>query len=172
MRSGVQSGPNADKSLGEYNLVFGTLRYRNFRPFFGGGFISFIRKLMQQVALTWLVYRLTNFAFLLGSSVLPDNCRRSSTGPKDRGPADRIDRHRIIIVTQTGILWSSACSSVSSNRSHADAAIAHLYNRQQRNVAAIMPRLPLNVTAQLGRFSHCISDGSCTKSQWRIHFLQ
>ena len=42
------------------------LRHRNFRLFLGGQVISLAGTWMQQVALSWLVYRLTRSAFLLG----------------------------------------------------------------------------------------------------------
>ena len=44
------------------------LRHRNYRLFFSGQGISLIGTWMQQIALGWLVYRLTDSAFLLGES--------------------------------------------------------------------------------------------------------
>ena len=56
---------------------------------------------MQQIAMIWLVYRLTNSAFLLGvvgfSSQIPVFLFASIAGVY----ADRWNRHRILIVTQT-----------------------------------------------------------------------
>jgi MFS family permease len=46
--------------------LLGALKYRNFRLFFFGQSISLIGTWMQQVAMIWLVYRLSNSAFLLG----------------------------------------------------------------------------------------------------------
>jgi MFS family permease len=46
--------------------VLKALEYRNFRLFFFGQSISLIGTWMQQVAMIWLVYRLSNSAFLLG----------------------------------------------------------------------------------------------------------
>ncbi|MGA7171632.1 MAG: hypothetical protein WBX08_20935, partial [Candidatus Sulfotelmatobacter sp.] len=43
------------------------LRHRNFQLFFGGQLISLIGTWMQSVAQSWLVYRLTGSALLLGS---------------------------------------------------------------------------------------------------------
>ena len=48
------------------NQVLRSLRHRNYRLFFGGQGISLIGTWMQQIALGWLVYRLTDSAFLLG----------------------------------------------------------------------------------------------------------
>jgi len=48
------------------SLVFRALHSQNYRLFFGGQGISLIGTWMQQIAMSWLVYRLTNSAFLLG----------------------------------------------------------------------------------------------------------
>lgn len=56
---------------------------------------------MQQIAMSWLVYRLTNSALLLGvvgfSNQIPVFLFASIAGVY----ADRCNRHRILIVTQT-----------------------------------------------------------------------
>jgi len=77
------------------------LRYRNYRLFFSGQSLSLIGTWMQQVALGWLVYRLTDSAFLLGlvgfSSQIPTFMMASVAGVL----ADRYNKHKIIIATQT-----------------------------------------------------------------------
>jgi MFS family permease len=77
------------------------LRYRNYRLFFSGQSLSLIGTWMQQVALGWLVYRLTDSAFLLGlvgfSSQIPTFILASVAGVL----ADRYNKHKIIIATQT-----------------------------------------------------------------------
>ena len=76
------------------------LRHKNYRLFFTGQSISLIGTWMQQVALGWLVYRLTDSAFLLGlvgfSSQIPTFILASIAGVL----ADRYSKHKIIIVTQ------------------------------------------------------------------------
>jgi MFS family permease len=78
-----------------------SLRHRNFRLFFGGQSISLIGTWMQRVALGWLVYRMTSSAFLLGlvgfSGQIPTFVFASFAGVL----ADRLNRHRILILTQT-----------------------------------------------------------------------
>ncbi|NMB71729.1 MAG: MFS transporter, partial [Bacteroidales bacterium] len=49
-----------------FRQTFRALRSRNYKLFFGGQSISLIGTWMQQIALSWLVYRLTNSVFLLG----------------------------------------------------------------------------------------------------------
>jgi MFS family permease len=77
------------------------LRYRNYRLFFSGQSLSLIGTWMQQVALGWLVYRMTDSAFLLGlvgfSSQIPTFILASFAGVF----ADRYNKHKIIIATQT-----------------------------------------------------------------------
>jgi len=76
------------------------LRYRNYRLFFGGQSISLIGTWMQRIALAWLVYRLTNSAFLLGlvgfSGQIPTFLFASFAGVL----VDRWNRHRMLVVTQ------------------------------------------------------------------------
>jgi MFS family permease len=77
------------------------LRHKNYRLFFGGQSISLIGTWMQQVALGWLVYRLTDSAFLLGlvgfASQIPTFILASFAGVF----ADRYNKHKIIVTTQT-----------------------------------------------------------------------
>ncbi|RPJ45972.1 MAG: MFS transporter, partial [Betaproteobacteria bacterium] len=42
------------------------LRYRNYRLFFVGQSLSIVGNWVQQIAMAWLVYRLTGSAWLLG----------------------------------------------------------------------------------------------------------
>jgi len=77
------------------------LRHKNYRLFFTGQSLSLIGTWMQSVALGWLVYRLTDSAFLLGllgfSSQVPTFILASFAGVL----ADRYNKHKIIIATQT-----------------------------------------------------------------------
>jgi hypothetical protein len=47
-------------------VIFRSLRYKNFRLFFGGQSISLIGTWIQQTAMPWLVYDVTHSIFLLG----------------------------------------------------------------------------------------------------------
>ncbi|MBV6420082.1 MAG: Enterobactin exporter EntS [Ignavibacteriaceae bacterium] len=77
------------------------LRHKNYRLFFTGQSLSLIGTWMQSVALGWLVYRLTDSAFLLGlvsfASQIPTFVFASFAGVL----ADRYNRHKIIITTQS-----------------------------------------------------------------------
>ena len=88
-------------NLSSITTIFRTLRYRNYRLFFGGQLISLVGTWMQQIALTWLVYRLTNSALLLGVVGFAGQFPTFLFGPVAGVLADRMNRHHIIIATQT-----------------------------------------------------------------------
>jgi len=76
------------------------LRHRNFRLFLGGQIISLAGTWMQQVALSWLVYRLTHSPFLLGLAGFAGQLPSLLLAPLAGVWADRADRRRIVIATQ------------------------------------------------------------------------
>src|SRR5471032_3077003 len=77
------------------------LRHRNYQLFFGGQLISLTGTWMQSVAESWLVFRLTGSAALLGVTSFATLAPVFLFATVGGIVADRIDRHRIIIVTQT-----------------------------------------------------------------------
>jgi MFS family permease len=76
-------------------------RHRNYRLFFGGQLISLTGTWMQSVAESWLVFRLTGSSALLGVSSFASLAPVFLFATVGGTIADRTDRHRIIIVTQT-----------------------------------------------------------------------
>jgi MFS family permease len=80
--------------------VFRALRYRNYRLFFIGQGISLIGTWMQTVAMSWLVYSMTNSAFLLGVVAFAGLICTFLFSPFAGVLSDRIDRKRIILTTQ------------------------------------------------------------------------
>lgn len=66
--------------------IFRALQSRNYRLYFGGQGVSLIGTWMQQVALSWLVYRLTHSALMLGvvSGAGAGRGRWGHDGPHDR----------------------------------------------------------------------------------------
>ncbi len=77
------------------------LRHRNFQLFFGGQLISLIGTWMQTVAQSWLVYRLTGSGLLLGSVGFASQIPVFLVAPAGGIAADRLNRQRIVIATQT-----------------------------------------------------------------------
>jgi MFS family permease len=77
------------------------LKHRNFQLFFGGQLISLIGTWMQNVAQAWLVYRLTGSSLLLGSVAFAGQIPVLLTSPLAGIVADRYNRQRVVIGTQT-----------------------------------------------------------------------
>lgn len=80
--------------------AFRALRHRNFRLFIAGQTVSLIGFWMQQVAVSWLVYRLTDSAFLLGLVAFASQAPVFVLAPFAGVLADRVDRQRLVITTQ------------------------------------------------------------------------
>jgi MFS family permease len=76
------------------------LRYRNYRLFFGGQSVSLIGTWMTRIATAWLVYRLTHSAFLLGVAGFSLQIPFLLIGPFAGVWVDRLDRHRVLVITQ------------------------------------------------------------------------
>jgi MFS family permease len=81
--------------------IIRALRHRNFRLFFGGQSLSLIGTWMQRIALGWLVYRLTNSPFLLGFVGFAGRIPAFLLTPLAGVLADRWNRQRLLILTQT-----------------------------------------------------------------------
>jgi MFS family permease len=80
------------------------LQHRNFKLFFSGQLISLIGTWMQSVAQSWLVYRLTGSAVLLGFVGFCSQIPVLVLAPIGGTLADRFDRRRIVIATQTSAM--------------------------------------------------------------------
>ncbi len=83
------------------SLIFRALSSRNYRLFFGGQGISLIGTWMQQIAMSWLVYRMTNSPFLLGLIGFSSQICSLFFSPFAGVISDRWNRHRILVVTQS-----------------------------------------------------------------------
>src|SRR5678815_5255510 len=76
------------------------LRHGNFRLYFMGQGISLIGTWLTQIATSWLVYRLTGSAVLLGVVAFAGQIPLFVLGPFMGVLVDRWNRRRILIVTQ------------------------------------------------------------------------
>jgi MFS family permease len=83
-----------------WQVAWRALRHRNFQLFFSGQLISLIGTWMQSVAQSWLVYRLTGSALLLGSVGFASQIPVFLFAPLGGIAADRINRRHIVIATQ------------------------------------------------------------------------
>lgn len=82
-------------------LIFRALRHRNYRLFFFGQGISLVGTWMQQIALSWLVYRMTDSPFMLGVVGFVGMIPTFLFTPFAGVFADRHDCRRMLIVTQS-----------------------------------------------------------------------
>jgi MFS family permease len=80
--------------------ILRALRYRNYRLFFFGQAISLIGTWMQYLAMSWLVYRLTNSPFALGVIGFASQITAFFISPFSGVWADRWNRHSVVIITQ------------------------------------------------------------------------
>ncbi len=76
------------------------LRSRNYRLFFSGQSVSLIGTWMTRVATSWLIYRLTHSAFLLGFASFVGQVPLFFLTPLAGVWVDRWNRHRTLVVTQ------------------------------------------------------------------------
>lgn len=81
-------------------VIFRSLRYRNYRLFFFGQMLSLIGTWTQQIALPWLVYRLTGSVFLLGVVGFAGQIPVFILTPFAGVLTDRWNRYYILIITQ------------------------------------------------------------------------
>ncbi|HMN50091.1 MAG TPA: MFS transporter [Ignavibacteriaceae bacterium] len=81
--------------------MFRSLKYKNFRLFVEGQSLSLIGTWLQMVALTWLVYKMTNSAMILGIVGFSGQIPVFLIGPFAGVLADRWNRHKMLFVTQS-----------------------------------------------------------------------
>lgn len=89
-------------------LTLRALRHRNFQLFFGGQFVSLIGTWMQTVAESWLVYRMTGSALVLGVVGFSSQIPVFLLSPIGGLVADRYNRRRVVIATQTASMLLAA----------------------------------------------------------------
>ena len=99
---------SAPAALRSARAVGRALRHRNFRLFFTGQGISLIGTWITKVATSWLVYRLTGSAWLLGVVGFAGQIPTFLLAPVAGVLIDRWNRQRVLAVTQTLSMIESA----------------------------------------------------------------
>jgi MFS family permease len=92
--------PGDNGTVTSLGLTFRALRSRNYRLFFAGQSVSLIGTWMTRVATSWLVYRLTGSATLLGIVSFAGQIPAFFLAPLAGVWVDRWDRHRTLVATQ------------------------------------------------------------------------
>ena len=77
------------------------LQHRDFRLFFAGQGVSQIGTWLQLIATSWLVYRLSNSAFMLGLAAFAMQIPFLLLAPLAGVFVDRLDRRRVLLVTNS-----------------------------------------------------------------------
>jgi len=85
---------------GNWSFMLRALRYRNYRLFFGGQIISLIGNWMTMTATSWLVFRLTGSAWMLGVVGFSGQLPSVVLTPLAGVVVDRVNQHRLLMLTQ------------------------------------------------------------------------
>src|SRR6476661_8846566 len=89
------------------------LRHRNYKLFFSGQSVSLMGTWITRIATSWLVYRLTNSALLLGLVGFAGQVPTLLIAPFAGVIVDRVDRHRLLVWTQVlSALQSAALAAL------------------------------------------------------------
>ena len=92
------------------------LRHRNYKLFFGGQIVSLAGSWITTTATSWLIYRLTGSALLLGLVGFAGQFPAFLLGPFAGILVDRWDRRRLLVATQTiSMLQSFALAALTLN---------------------------------------------------------
>lgn len=86
---------------GAFTQVFASLKSYNFRLYFGGQCISLIGTWMQQIAMSWLVFRLTGSVLLLATVTFTAQIPILVATPYMSVFVDRFDRRKLLVLTQS-----------------------------------------------------------------------
>jgi len=97
---------------GEAFAFLAVFRHRNYRLFFTGQLVSLMGTWITNVAQAWLVYSLTHSTVLLGLTSFAGQIPVFFLSPFGGMFADRIDRRRLMIVTQSLACLQSFCLAV------------------------------------------------------------
>ncbi|MGD0966587.1 MAG: MFS transporter [Candidatus Acidiferrales bacterium] len=95
-----------------FSHAWRALRHRNFRLFFGGQTISLVGNWMTRIATSWLVYRLTGSALLLGLVGFAGQIPTFLLAPFAGVWVDRLNRQHVLVVTQALAMLQSLALAV------------------------------------------------------------
>src|SRR3982751_675054 len=99
-----------DRRAGSF--IFRALSHKNYQLFFAGQSVSLIGTWMTRIATSWLVYRLTGSALLLGVVGFAGQIPSFLLAPFAGVLVDRWNRHRLLIATQVLALLQSLALAI------------------------------------------------------------
>lgn len=92
---------NIHSYLNKVEFAFRALRSKNFKLFFYGQIVSLLGSFIQQIALGWLVYSLTNSALFLGVVGFASQIPALVLTPIAGVYADRMNRRKVLVAAQS-----------------------------------------------------------------------
>jgi MFS family permease len=95
------------EGLGSISHAWRALRHRNFRLYFAGQGTSLMGTWMTRLATSWLVYRLTHSALLLGVVSFAGQIITFLLGPVAGVWVERLDRRKLLVWTQAAAMVQS-----------------------------------------------------------------
>ncbi len=99
-RDGAVRAASGIATSGGASHAWRALRHRNFRLYFGGQTVSLVGTWMTRIATSWLVYRLTGSALLLGTVSFAGQIPTFLFAPFAGVWVDRLDRRKVLVWTQ------------------------------------------------------------------------
>lgn len=108
----ISSTPSSSVNKPGISHAWRALRSRNFRLYFSGQSISLIGTWMTRLATSWLVYRLTGSALLLGIVGFSGQIPTFLFAPFAGVWVDRLDRRQVLVVTQILAMLQSLALAV------------------------------------------------------------
>jgi len=129
----ISSDSQQTSLLGSISHAWRALRHRNFKLFFFGQSISLIGTWMTRLATTWLVYRLTHSALLLGIVTFAGQIVSFVVGPVAGVWVERLNRRKLLV-------WTQAAAAVQS-LAMAALTLAHVVNLWEIIVLATLQGL-------------------------------
>ncbi len=97
----MKSSPGSSHNASGAGSIFRALRHKNYRLFSAGQCISLVGTWMQHIAVSWLTYRLTNSAFMLGLVGFVGQLPTFVISPLAGVLGDRYDRRRMLVMIQS-----------------------------------------------------------------------
>src|SRR5437764_9183634 len=111
-RMATSGQDNVKESARGVAFMLRALSHRNYKLFFSGQSISLIGTWMTRIATSWLVYRLTGSALLLGVVGFAGQIPSFLLAPFAGVLVDRWNRHHLLVATLAGAMFLAARKSV------------------------------------------------------------
>jgi MFS family permease len=100
MAAELTQGAEGEEAAGRFSHAWRALKHRNFKLFVSGQSISLIGTWMTRLATSWLVYRLTGSALLLGVVGFSGQILTFLLAPFAGVWVERLDRRKLLVWTQ------------------------------------------------------------------------